>query len=146
MNFAIADLSAGLPPDFKRLDEAARAEGFAFLDRLDARWRNGAYMDDSKASLLAVVSDTDMLAIGAQTYDEYDPHPDHRRIRHFYVLPSARRDGVGRLLADALTKRALAIAPRLHLRATHAVSTAFWDAMGFARVARADRSHEKVRA
>lgn len=146
MTFAIADLRAGLPPHFERLRDAARAEGYTFLDRLAARWRNGAYLDDDKASALSVVAGDEALAIGAQTYDEYDPHPDHRRIRHFYVLPYARRHGVGRLLADALTAQAFSVAPRLHLRATHALSIAFWDAMGFARVDRTDRSHEKVRA
>lgn len=143
MSVSVARLHV-LPPDFGCLRDAAHAEGYQFLDRLAARWRNGAYDNDDQTSVLAVVSDKQTLAIGAQTYDEYDPDPEHRRIRHFYVLPDARRRGVGRLLANALTQSAFAVAPRLHLRATHALSMAFWDAMAFTRVARTDRSHEKV--
>lgn len=146
MTLTILDLRTGLPPDFERLRKSATAEGYLFLDRLAARWRDGAYMGDDKADLLAAIADGQTLAIGAQTFDEYDPHPTHRRIRHFYVKPEARRHGVGRALADGLTARAFDVAPRLHLRATHALSNAFWDSMGFTRVAREDRSHEKVRA
>ena len=145
MKLALADLRAGLPPEFERLREAARTEGYGFLDRLHARWRNSAYDADDQASVVGVQSEDRLVAIGAQTYDEYDPHPEHRRIRHFYVLPEARRHGAGRLLAGELTKHAFERAPRLHLRATHSLSTAFWDAMGFERVARADRTHEKLR-
>ena len=95
---------------------------------------------------MAVFSDGALTAIGAQTFDEYDPSPDHRRIRHFYVAPASRRAGVGRALAGALIQEALHLAPYVHLRATHAVSTAFWDAMGFARTPdRADRTHRLAR-
>lgn len=145
MGHFISDFREGLPPEFARLSAQARAEGYDFLDRLANRWRGGAYDGDAEADVLGVSDEAALLAIGAQTYDEYDPQPEHRRIRHFYVLPEARRRGVGRELASALTERAFVRAPRLHLRATHALSIAFWDAMGFARVSRPDRSHEKMR-
>jgi GNAT superfamily N-acetyltransferase len=134
-----------LPDGFAGLASTARAEGYNFLDRLHARWKRGAYGEDDDATVFAVFGDDRPIAIGAQTFDEYDPSPDHRRIRHFYVHPEARRIGVGRTLAGALIQEAFQIAPLLHLRATHALSTAFWDAMGFERVDRPDRSHRLVR-
>lgn len=145
MNLEIADLRDGLPAAFAPLRAQAEAEGFHFLDRLAQRWRNGAYDGDARASVRAVFDGDALIAVGAQTEDEYDPHPEHRRIRHFYVAPTYRRHGVGRRLAQSLTNDAFALAPRLHLRATHVLSVAFWDAMGFERVARPDRTHAKVR-
>jgi GNAT superfamily N-acetyltransferase len=67
---------------------------------------------------------------------------DRRRLRHFYVHPDWRRGGVGRTLAGALAQQGLALAPTITLRATHDVSRAFWEAMGFSRVTHPTRSHE----
>lgn len=145
MSFELVDLRADLPARFAELRASAETEGYLFLNRLAQRWREGAYDGDRHATLRAALDNGALVAIGAQTADEYDPHPDHRRIRHFYVSPDFRRHGLGRRLAEALTQDAFARAPRLHLRATHALSTAFWDAMGFERVTRTDRTHVKVR-
>lgn len=145
MSLEVVNLRDALPPQFEPLRARAEAEGYFFLNRLAQRWSDGAYEGDRNASLRAVLDSDAMVAVGAQTADEYDPHPDHRRVRHFYVSPAYRRHGVGRRLAEALTSDAFALAPRLHLRATHALSTAFWDAMGFERVNRPDRTHAKVR-
>jgi len=130
-----------LPASFGALRDAAKAEGYDFLDRLGARWDGQAYLDDGDASVFGVFADGILIAIGAQTFDEHDPAPDRRRMRHFYVRPDARRSGVGRALAGALIQQAFALAPRLHLRATHDLSRSFWEAMGFARVAHLTRTH-----
>ena len=144
MSFALTRIGA-LPDDFAALRVAAEREDFHFLGRLAQRWDGARYDADDLASVWGVRVDGALAAIGAQTYDEYDPSPSHRRIRHFYVRPDRRRSGVGRALAQQLIKDAHAIAPRLHLRATHAASRAFWEAVGFARVDREDRTHELVR-
>jgi GNAT superfamily N-acetyltransferase len=135
-----------LPDDFGALRGEAASEGFGFLDRLTERWRDGGYCGDAQASLWVVQANGGLIAVGAQTEDEYDPSPLHRRIRHFYVLPQMRRQGVGRTLAHRLIDDGFDLAPRLHLRATHALSTAFWEAVGFQRVGHIHRSHELRRA
>lgn len=145
MSFEIVDLRDGLPRAFEPLRAQAETEGYLFLNRLSERWRGGAYDGDARANLRAVLDGGALVALGAQTGDEYDPHPEHRRIRHFYVAPDYRRRGVGRGLAETLTQDAFALAPRLHVRATHPLSTAFWDRMGFERANRPDRTHMKVR-
>jgi GNAT superfamily N-acetyltransferase len=142
----IARCAPGVPMGFETLAAFARAEGYDFLNRLQMRWRDNAYLEDEDACVLAAYADGVLAAIGAQTFDEYDPSPAHRRLRHFYVSPQQRRAGVGRTLAGALIHEALDLAPVLHLRATHDASTAFWDAMGFERVAdRKDRTHRMTR-
>ncbi len=141
MAVTIASVRA-LPPSFQKLREASVAEHFLFLNRLENRWRDARYDDDLLATIRMAFVGDEALAVGAQTYDEYDPAPDHRRVRHFYVFPNARRTGVGRQLAQALIEDAFACAPRLRLRATHAASTAFWDALGFARIDAGHSTHE----
>jgi GNAT superfamily N-acetyltransferase len=144
MSFAVIRLAA-FPPAFEALRASAEAEGFGFLTRLAVKWRGDRYGDDRLATVRAAFDGDEIIAVGAQTCDEYDPSPDHRRIRHFYVHPGRRRVGCGRALAAALMDDAFALAPRLHLRATHEVSQAFWDAVGFRRAERPDRSHEMMR-
>lgn len=141
----IVRITGDLPEAFDVLAATARAEGYDFLDRFHGRWRDGAYLGDTAASAFGLHRDDALIAVGSQTADEYDPSPDHRRIRHFYVHPDARRAGVGRTLAGALIQEAFQLAPLLHLRATHDISRAFWDAMGFERVDRPDRTHRLVR-
>ena len=141
----VVRLDAALPESFAALNACAKAEGYNFLDRLAKNWQGGAYLGDADASVFGVFGMENLVAIGAQTADEYDPSPDHRRLRHFYVHPDARRNGVGRALAGALIQEAFQRAPYLHLRATHDLSRAFWDAMGFERVDRPDRSHRLER-
>jgi GNAT superfamily N-acetyltransferase len=134
-----------LPESFPRLQATAKAEGYDFLDRLAVRWRGGAYLDDRDASVFCTFADDAVIAIGAQTFDEYEPSRERRRIRHFYVRPDMRRAGMGRALAGALIQQAFALAPVLALRATHDLSRVFWDAMGFSRVDHPTRSHEMRR-
>ena len=150
MTVQIVRCGATLPDDIDILIGAAHAEGFGFVERLRTRWTNGAYDDgenplDTNATAFAGFVDGDLKAIGAQTLDSLEPSPGHRRIRHVYVHPDARRAGVGRTLASALIHEGFTHAPRLHLRATHALSTAFWDAMGFARVEHPTRTHVLMR-
>jgi GNAT superfamily N-acetyltransferase len=146
MQWVIARLDADIGPGFDALRAEASSQGFNFLDRLAQRWRGDAYDDDGNATLRGLIADDRLIAIGAQTYDEYDPHPDHRRLRHFYVADAWRRRRIGKALASALVEDAFSIAPRLHLRATRPWSIAFWEAMSFTPVVRTDRTHEKVRA
>lgn len=130
-----------LPDAFGALRARASAEGYGFLDRLGRRWRAGAYVGDGTATLIGVLDSATLIAIGAQTCDEYEPDGHQRRIRHFFVQSDQRRASVGRMLANALIADGLARAPLLTLRATEG-SMAFWDAMGFCRVTHPTRTHE----
>jgi GNAT superfamily N-acetyltransferase len=132
-----------LPADFPALADAARREEYEFVHRLGARWDGATYMDDTLATVWGAFADDVLIAIGAQTHDEYDPSPRHRRIRHFYVHPDHRHGGIGRALAAKLIEDAHALAPFLRLRATRVHSAAFWSSVGFTRVeGREDRTHE----
>lgn len=83
--------------------------------------------------MLAAFSEGGLAAIGGVTADPCDSAPGLARVRHVYVLPGKRRQGVGRWLATALIQQGLATADRLSLRAADARAVAFWDSQGFSR-------------
>lgn len=133
----IVRVGEALPDDLPALQDEAAAEGYRFVEGILEEWDAGRYAgEDERNTLLTVYREGVLAAIGAVTPDPYDPAPDLLRIRHVYVRPANRREGVGRVLAGALIQQGLALAPRLSLNAADAGASAFWEAMGF----RADRS------
>ena len=128
----IVRLGEALPGDLPALQGEAAAEGYRFVEGILEEWDAGRYAgEDERNTLLAVYREGVLAAIGALTPDPYDPAPDLLRIRHVYVRPGNRREGVGRALASALIQQGLALAPRLSLNAADAGASAFWEAMGF---------------
>lgn len=131
-NLQIVRLSEALPDDLHLLQDEAAAEGYRFVEGILEEWDAGHYQaDDERNTLLVVYREGVLAAIGAVTPDPYDPAPDLLRLRHVYVRPEYRREGVGRALASALIQQGLALAPRLSLNAADAGASAFWEAMGF---------------
>lgn len=128
----IVRLSEALPDDLPALQDEAAAEGYRFVESLLQEWETGCYAGaDERNALFAAYRDGVLAATGAVTPDPYDPAPDLLRIRHVYVRPGCRREGVGRSLAGALIQQGLALAPRLSLNAADAGAAAFWEAIGF---------------
>lgn len=131
-NLQIVRVGEALPDDLPALQDEAAAEGYRFVEGILEEWGAGRYQTgDERNTLLAVYREGVLAAIGAVTPDPYDPAPDLLRIRHVYVRPANRREGVGRLLASALIQQGLALAPRLSLNAADAGASAFWETMGF---------------
>jgi GNAT superfamily N-acetyltransferase len=123
-----------VPEGFEPLRREAAAEGYGFIDRLGEEVARGAYADNADLPvMLAAFSEGGLAALGGLTHDPYDPAPDLARIRHVYVRPAKRREGIDRLLTSALIQQGFALAGRLSLRAADARSAAFWDAQGFVR-------------
>lgn len=131
-NLQIVRIGEALPDDLPALRDEAAAEGYRFVEGILEEWDAGRYAgEDERNTLLAVYREGVLAAIGAVTPDPYDPAPDLLRIRHVYVRPGCRREGVGRVLAGALIQQGLALAPRLSLNAADAGASTFWEAMGF---------------
>ena len=128
----VVRVGEALPTDLPALQDEAATEGYRFVEGILEEWDAGRYAgEDERNTLLAVYREGVLAAIGAVTPDPYDPAPDLLRIRHVYVRPGNRREGVGRVLASALIQQGLALAPRLSLNAADAGASAFWEAMGF---------------
>jgi GNAT superfamily N-acetyltransferase len=118
-----------LPADFEIVRPEARAEGYAFLDRLANDWASGVIRFDRPGeALLAAYSDGVLAAIGGITIDPV--LPDALRMRRFYVRSAFRRAGIGRALAQVLLKRAFRSVRVVTLNAA-VDSVPFWEALGF---------------
>jgi GNAT superfamily N-acetyltransferase len=128
----IVRLVDALPDDFAALKDEATAEGYRFVDTLQDEWRDGGYHDgDERFALFAAYRDGELAGVGAVTPDPYDPADDLLRLRHVYIRPLCRRDGVGRQLGAALIQQGLALARRLSLNAADSGAAAFWENFGF---------------
>jgi len=98
---AICQISV-LPPDILVLEAEAVAEGFRFLTRLVADWKNGSNRFDQPGEcLLGVLRDGQLIAIGGLSYDPY-AGPDIGRLRRVYVVRAARGQNVGKALVQQL--------------------------------------------
>jgi GNAT superfamily N-acetyltransferase len=136
---------AAPPAEIDELTRHARAEGFAFLDRLRAEWDAGTnrFARPGEA-LFAARLDGRLVGVCGLNVDPYAGDPMVGRLRHLYVLPDARRIGVARaLVAAALAAGAPAFA-RVRLRTTTPDADRFYVAVGFARVAETNATHAVV--
>lgn len=100
------------------------------LDVLAEEWAAGTnrFAGEGEALFGAFGADAALVGIGGVTRD---PWVAALRMRRFYVLPAARRDGAGRgLAAAALGHARRSEAGLLRLRAP-ADAFAFWERLGF---------------
>ena len=118
--------------DVERLVEASVGEGFRFLVRLREELASGANRFDGEGEvLLGAWRGEELVAVGGLNRDPYSGDPRAGRIRHVYVLPSARRAGAGRALVRELIDRAGAWFDELVLRTDTAEAARFYEALGF---------------
>jgi GNAT superfamily N-acetyltransferase len=130
--FTIRPLPPSSRDDVERLVEASVVEGFRFLARLRDEHASGANRFDGEGEvLLGVWRGEELVAVGGLNRDPYGGRPRTGRVRHVYVLPSARRAGVGRTLVRELVGRAGAWFDELVLRTDTAEAARFYEALGF---------------
>jgi len=125
-----------LPPsswdDVERLVEASAGEGFRFLARLCEEHASGASRFDGEGEvLLGVWRGEELVAVGGLNRDPYGGRQRAGRVRHVYVIPSARRAGVGRALVHELIDRASVEFDELVLRTDTAEAARFYETIGF---------------
>ncbi|MGD2043558.1 MAG: GNAT family N-acetyltransferase [Acidimicrobiia bacterium] len=141
-NLAVEGIDA-LPTDIARLLEASRAEGYDFVERLVHDWEGGSNRFDRPGEVLVEVrASAQLVAVGGLNVDPYLADPAVGRIRHVYVLPSARRSGVGSLLVKALVEHARGRFSRVRLRIGTPRGGPFYEALGFHPTDEADATHE----
>jgi GNAT superfamily N-acetyltransferase len=118
-------------PGFDALLAQSLAEGHRMLMRFAENWRAGANRFTRPGELiLGATSDGILTGICGRNIDPYDPAPRAGRVRHLYVAPSSRRDGVGRLLIDAIRADASQYFDYLNTNAPP-TAFAFYERLGF---------------
>jgi GNAT superfamily N-acetyltransferase len=114
---------------FDALQQEARTEGYRFIERLPADWGSGTTRFERAGEvLLALQLASDLVGIGGLTVDPVIV--DALRMRRFYVRPAFRRQGLGRVLANALLDRARPLGRLVTVNAGPGSET-FWEALGF---------------
>ncbi|MEM8746496.1 MAG: GNAT family N-acetyltransferase [Actinomycetota bacterium] len=134
-DIVIVELSGATLPDMTKLCAAAASEGHDFVQRTLDDWNDGANRFDRPRErfLLARHRPTTIAMCGLNV----DPYLDDlgvARLRHLYVAPDHRRDGIGQALVDRLVADAGRSFARIRLRTTRPAADAFYVATGWTRV------------
>jgi len=120
--------------EFQALAEESRLEGYWMLVRLADGWRDGRNRFRRRGEvMLAAWQDEVLAGVGGLNVDPYVQERREGRVRHVYVSAAHRRQGVGRLIVEAIVARARLNFPVLNLRAPEE-AFAFYEALGFKRV------------
>jgi GNAT superfamily N-acetyltransferase len=138
------DVVSGFPPGFDALLDESRAEGLRLLSRLDeeSRVESPPFLPP-RGFLLAARRGDELLGICALYPDPFLDDPGVARLRHLYVAPAARRQGVGALLVEEVVRRAQGRFHRIRLRTDSPSATLFYLAAGFATTTEEGATHER---
>jgi GNAT superfamily N-acetyltransferase len=115
----------------------SESEGFRFVKRLRDEWLSGANcFSNAGEAFFGVNEDGRLLAIGGINQES----EDCGRLRRFYVKKDARRNGVGRSLADHIVQFASRHYSRVLLKTDTEAADQFYVSLGFVRLAQNERA------
>lgn len=135
-----------LPQDISILLAASRVEGHNLVERLVDDWRDGSNRFDGPGEIaLEARVVTRLVGVGGLNQDPYIDDPEVGRIRHVYVSPDARGDGVGGALVTALIGHARGRFTRVRLRTVTSAGSAFYTALGFEEIPEEEDSTHAMR-
>ncbi|MCP4139346.1 MAG: GNAT family N-acetyltransferase [Chloroflexi bacterium] len=109
-------------------------ESFSFVERLEREYRSGKNRFDQRGEVLyAVFANTELVAVGGLNRDPFLDSHDTGRVRHLYVLPNYRKQGIGKELVEKIVKEAKLHFRLLTLRTFNENADRFYQAIGFHR-------------
>ncbi|HEX6299191.1 MAG TPA: GNAT family N-acetyltransferase [Acidimicrobiia bacterium] len=121
-----------LPDDIVALLEASLAEGHDLVRRLVDEWDDGSNRFNRPGEIaLQARLGTKLVGVGGLNRDPYLDDPAVGRIRHLYVSPDARRQGVGRSLVLALVEEARPAFRQVRLRTGQPEASLLYLTLGF---------------
>lgn len=132
-------LDETLPDGFADLADAARGEGHRHMDRLA---HEVAADRRTFTALIAAYDDGRLIGIGGLTPEPEAHLGEAWRVRRLYVLPAARRRGVGAAVANALLTEALNLTRLVTVHAGSPEAARFWEALGWQAVEGEAWSHQ----
>jgi aspartate racemase len=109
--------------------------GLRFVRRLVEEWASGANRFDGPGeALLGAWIDGQLVGVCGLNVDPFATGARVGRVRHLYVLSSARGGGVGRSLTAEVIRAARGPFDTLRLRTGNATAARLYEALGFRRV------------
>lgn len=131
-----------LPADIEALRVEAGSDGFRFLAKLVKEWQSEANRFDGPGEVLAGVFDDERLvAVCGLNIDPYAADSTVGRLRHLYVLKSARRKGVASILVRYLIDAARISFINVRLFTDTRDAAIFYEKFGFSPSESATASH-----
>lgn len=116
--------------DVASLADAARSEGFNFLDRLLLEWENGTNRFDSEdEALFGAYVGGDLVGTAGITRQR----PRLGRVRRVYVSPAFRREGIARMLMAQVLRFAEGKYDELVLFTDTDTASRMYEGLGFVR-------------
>jgi GNAT superfamily N-acetyltransferase len=126
---------------WQNLLKTSLEEGYDFVQKLYDEYDNATNRFDSKGAILLAASlEGELLGVGGLHPDPYLQMANVGRIRHVYVLPTYRRQGLGRDLVLALIQHARSHFELLTLRTLTKHGDSFYKSLGFSDEARYDNA------
>jgi len=134
-----------LPDDFEILFQAAVEDGFRAIERLKADWESGANRFKAPGeAFFEARRDGELVGVCGLNRDPFASEKGVGRLRRMFVMPQARREGVGRLLTAKALEHALAEFEVVRLRTHSEQADKFYRALGFSPIDSDDATHEFV--
>ncbi|GMK37078.1 acetyltransferase [Paenibacillus sp. CCS19] len=130
----------------KRLVEESSSEGFRHIKRLVADYEAGTNtFDGDGEALFIAIKEGDIVGVCGLNQDPYAGIKAVGRVRRLYVLPSARRFGIGRLLMDSVIAEARIHYQMLVLKTDNPNADLFYQSIGFSVKADSENDTHFVR-
>jgi GNAT superfamily N-acetyltransferase len=128
--------------DLALLGEAARSEGYRFVDRAHVNWLSGEDRFDSPGEgLFLARRRTAVVGMCGLNINPYLDDPGTGRLRRLYVASEYRRMGVGRRLVGSCLDLAQERFDRVRLRTFGAPASHFYEALGFRPIDEPNATH-----
>lgn len=123
------------------LISVAESEGFSFVARTVAEWRDGVNRFDRHGESFWVAREHDtIIGVCGLNIDPYAGDPRIGRLRHLYVHPARRRESIATRLANRSIDAAAAF-DRVRLRTTNPEASEFYIELGFTVVDEPHATH-----
>ncbi len=131
-----------LPTGFEGLLADASKEGFSFLDKMKTAWESGSNKFNKQGELfLAAFVDGELAGVGGRSIDPHIENGLVGRVRHLYVSPSFRKQGVGKALVSEILKEAEEFFMTMRLSTENSGTSDFCKKVGFTEATKEHQTH-----
>ena len=132
-------------PALRELASLAEAEGYNFVARFLAELTASTAPADALVNFFGLTDRNQLVAFGGVTPDPYRIPGDIGRLRHVYVRPDRRGEGIGGHLVALLENHARGAGYRLlRLRTPTVAAAHFYEQLGYEAVLDDTATHQRV--